>query len=477
MLFVNYTPTIRPAADCCRKLVKFITAVTVVAPLAWAAMPERSLAGDYDSTQVGTGAPPEAEDSGRFVRIGVGKSAVIRLPSEATDVIVGSPAIVDAVMRNKKTAYLFGIASGQTNIFFFDDKGQQIMAIDLEVTLDMTALQKLIKRAIPGTKITVDTVNSNVILGGMAATAAEAKMAVDLADKFTNTVGGANVVNTMRIAGEDQVMLKVRVIEIKREVVKQLGFDLSAAIDVGGFALSMAATHGIGTDFLDVGYSSGGDNVSAVIRALESENLVRTLAEPNLTAVSGEAAKFHAGGEVNVCASRDESGNCQTDFRDIGVSLRFTPVVLDQGRINLKISTEVSELAAATCTTGVVCFTSRDAETTVELPSGGSMMLAGLIKDTMRQAISGTPGLKDLPVLGSLFRSRDYAADETELVVIVTPYIVAPAHESQLATPADGFNTPTDRQTILFGRLNKVYGTPGKHPDGVYHGNIGFIVQ
>ena len=477
MLFVNYKPTIRPAADCFRKLVKFIAAVAVVAPLAWTAMPARSLAGDYDSTQVGAGTPPEAEDSGRFVRIGLNKSAVIRLPSEARDVVVGNPGVVDAVMRNKNTAYLFGLAVGQMNIFFFDDKGQQIMAIDLEVTLDMTALQKLIKRAIPGTKITVDTVNSNVILGGMAATAEEAKMAVDLADKFTNSTGGATVVNTMRIAGEDQVMLKVRVIEIKREIVKQLGFNLSAAIDAGGFALSMAATHGIGTDFLDTSYSSGGDNISAVIRALESENLVRTLAEPNLTAVSGEAAKFHAGGEVNVCASRDDNGNCQTDFRDIGVSLRFTPVVLDQGRINLKIATEVSELAAATCVTGAVCFTSRDAETTVELPSGGSMMLAGLIKDTMRQAVAGTPGLKDLPVLGSLFRSRDYAADETELVVIVTPYIVSAVHESQLATPADGFNTPTDRQTILFGRLNKVYGTPGKHPEGVYHGNIGFIVQ
>lgn len=477
MSFVNCKPTIRPAADCFRKLVKLAAAFAVAAPLALTAMSERILAGDYDATQIGGGTPPEAEDSGRFVRIGLGKSAVIRLPSEARDVIVGNPAVVDAVMRNKNTAYLFGVTAGQTNIFFFDDKGQQVMAIDLEVTLDTTALQKLIKRTIPGSRITVDTVNSNVILGGLAVTAGEAKMAVDLADKFTNTTGGASVVNAIKIAGEDQVMLKVRVIEIKREIVKQLGFDLSAAIDVGGFALSMATTHAIGTDFLDVGYSSGGDNISAVIRALETENLVRTLAEPNLTAVSGEAARFHAGGEVNVCASRDESGNCQTDFRDIGVSLQFTPVVLDQGRINLKISTEVSELAAATCTTGVVCFTSRDAETTVELPSGGSMMLAGLIKDTMRQSIEGTPGLKDLPVLGALFRSRDYAADETELVIIVTPYIVAPVHEKQLAGPADGYNTPTDRQTILFGRLNKVYGTPGKHPDGVYHGNIGFIVQ
>jgi pilus assembly protein CpaC len=137
----------------------------------------------------------------------------------------------------------------------------------------------------------------------------------------------------------------------------------------------------------------------------------------------------------------------------------------------------VSELSVATSVNGVPGFTSRSAETTVELPSGGSMMLAGLIKDSMRQQINGTPGLKDLPVLGSLFRSRNYTANETELVVIVTPYLVGPVHENQLATPADNFNAPTDRQTILFGRLNKVYGTPGKNPDGVYHGNIGFIVE
>jgi pilus assembly protein CpaC len=477
MLFAHHKLTIRPAADSFRKLAKLAAAFAVAAPLSLMAMQERAAAGDYDSTQVGTGAPPEAEDGGRFVRIGLFKSAVIRLPSEAHDVIVGDPSIVDAVVRNKNTAYLFARTLGQTNIFFFDAKGQQIMAIDLEVTLDMTALQKLLRRTIPGTKITADTVNSNVILGGTAATAAEAKMAVDLADKFTNSSGGATVVNAIKISGEDQVMLKVRIVEIKREVLKKLGVDLAAAVSVGGFAFKLATTHAIGGDSFFTSYSNGGDKVSSLVEALELDNLARILAEPNLTAVSGEAAKFHAGGEVAVCGSRDDNGNCQTDFREFGVSLNFTPVVLDQGRISLKIATEVSELDPANAVNGVPGFSSRSAETTVELPSGGSMMLAGLIKDTMRQQISGTPGLKDLPVLGSLFRSRDYTANETELVVIVTPYLVGPVHESQLATPADNYNAPTDRQTILFGRLNKVYGTPGKNPDGVYHGNIGFIVQ
>lgn len=476
MLFAQKKPTIRPATDCFRTLVQLAAALAVAIPLALTAMPERAAAGDYS----GTGGFGETEDSGRFVRIGLNKSVVIRLPSEARDVIVGNPAVVDAVVRDKNTAYLFGIAVGQTNIFFFDANGRQIMAIDLEVTLDMTALQKLIKRTLPGSRITVDTVNSNVILGGTAVTAAEAKLAVDLADKFTNSSAGATVVNTIKITGEDQVMLKVRIVEIQRDVLKQFGVDLSAAVSIGGFAFNLASANPIG--LLDprqiiTSYTSGNDRITAIVQALETDGLLRTLAEPNLTAVSGEAAKFHAGGEVAICGSRDTNGNCQTDFREFGVSLQFTPVVLDQGRINLKITTEVSELSVSLAVNGVPGFTSRSAETTVELPSGGSMMLAGLIKDSMRQQVNGTPGLKDLPVLGSLFRSRSYTANETELVVIVTPYLVGPVHENQLATPADNFNAPTDRQTILFGRLNKVYGTPGKHPDGVYHGNIGFIVE
>jgi pilus assembly protein CpaC len=163
-------------------------------------------------------------------------------------------------------------------------------------------------------------------------------------------------------------------------------------------------------------------------------------------------------------------------FRDFGVSLGFTPVVLSEGRINLKISTEVSELSSRAIGTLPILDT-RSTETVIELPSGGSMMLAGLIKDTTRQLVDGTPGLKKLPVLGALFRSRDFKHNQTELVVIVTPYLVGSVAERQLSTPADRLNTPTDRQTILLGRLNKVYGTAGQNPDGVYHGNVGFIVE
>jgi len=422
---------------------------------------------------------PGATDDGHFLRLGFHKSAVIKLPAEVKDVIVGDPLVVDAVVRNKTTAYLFARTTGQTNIFFFDRDGRQIMNLDLEVALDMTALQKLIDRSIPGSRITVDTVNEKVVLGGTATNASEAKLATELAAKFVGDE--ANVVNAMSIAEGDQVMLKVRVVEIQRDVLKQLGINLdNVAFDIGKFAFNLATANPVSTSYLGAtgSYVNGSTNIQASINAMEKDGVLHTLAEPTLTAISGQSASFHAGGQFPYVTgySCDQTTNFCTrsiTYKDYGVKLGFTPIVLSGGRINIKIGTEVSELADAS--TGAL--NTRSAETTVELPSGGSMMLAGLIKDTNRQIISGTPGLKNLPVLGALFRSRDYTSNQTELVVIVTPYLVNPVNEKQLATPADRYNMATDRQTILFGRLNQVYGSAGRHPDGVYHGNVGYIIE
>jgi pilus assembly protein CpaC len=397
---------------------------------------------------------------------------------------------VDAVVRSKNTAYLFARAIGQTNIFFFDEGGRQILNLDLEVAIDVTALRNLLQRSIPGTKITVDTVNNSVVLGGTAPNAAEAKFAEDITTKFLSrvvaNVAESGFVNTIKITGEDQVMLKVRVVEVQRDVLKQFGVDLQALLSVGKFAFNLASITQVGGAILpitpDTGYkgvyTDGANSITGVIRAMEQDGVLKTLAEPNLTAVSGQPAKFHAGGEIpyETCSGLGADRECSVTFRDFGVSLGFTPVVLSEGRINLKISTEVSELSSRAIGNLPILDT-RSTETVIELPSGGSMMLAGLIKDTTRQLVDGTPGLKKLPVLGALFRSRDYKHNQTELVVIVTPYLVGSVAERQLSTPLDRFNTPTDRQTILLGRLNKVYGTAGQNPDGVYHGNVGFIVE
>ena len=475
MLLDRLTRSLKLTAGAC-----WCLPATGVLAFALAAAAPSVHATDLDYARTG------AAEEGHFVRIGLGKSLVIRLPADAKDVIVGDPTIVDAVVRSKDTAYLFARAVGQTNIFFFDAHGRQIMNVDLEVALDMTALQKLIKRTSPGSQITVDTVGGNVVLKGLAVNAVEAKLAEDLAAKFAGDPG--KVVNALKIAEGDQVMLKVRVVEIKRTVLKELGIDINElAFEVGNFAVGLASFNPISplTGFGGGGTisgSGGGVDFSTSFRALESEGLVHTLAEPTLSAASGQAAKFHAGGEIPypICTGDLTNRLCQIQFREIGVKLDFTPIVLSEGRISLKILTEVSERGAEEIElfdSEFPTIDTRKAETTVEIPSGGSMVMAGLIKNVTRQQLDGTPALKDLPVLGTLFRSRDFQQETTELAVIVTPYVVSHVHESQLATPADGLNQPSDRQTVLFGRLNKIYGTAGHHPNGVYHGNVGFIIE
>ncbi len=478
-----------------------LSAAALVMGLSMVAMPSAgfmtssALASDLDYSQPGT-----QSDDGNYLRIGLAKSAVIRLPAAVKDVIVGDPAVVDVVIRNKNTAYLFGRSAAQTNVFFFDADGREVLHLDLEVTLDSKALKKLLDRTIPNNKIQVDTTGQNIVLKGVAQNAAEAKIAQDLAVRMG---GGdaANVVNAMSIGEGDQVMLKVRIVEVKRDVAKKLGIALQSAFSVGDLVAgstvfnpvtSLAGIFGGSAGFsgTTASYNNGNTSIDAAIEAMESQGVLRTLAEPTLTSISGQPAAFHAGGEFDAgsaCTGASGStnngtgsydgGSCGPTFKPYGVTLGFTPKVLSEGRIELKIATSVSELDAANSTANSRALSTRTAETTVELPSGGSMMLAGLIKDVSANAVKGTPGMKDIPVLGALFRSRDFLTQQTEMVVIVTPYIVNPVAEKNLVTPADGFSDPTDIQGTLFGRLNKVYGTPGKHPNGVYHGTVGYIIE
>lgn len=452
-------------------------ALMIVAP--WAAH-QRAFASDY-----GTSAA-DANGS-RFVRIGLNKSIVIKLPAEARDVLIGNPDIVDAVVRTKNTAYLFARAIGQTNIFFFDANGRQILSLDLEVSQDMAALQKLIQRTVPGSRIKVDTIGENIVLSGTAKTPSEAKLAFDLAAKFAGADGDKKVVTTINVLGKEQVMLKVRIAEVQRNVLKQLGINVHAIFEVGKFAFNLQNINPFSSPLISPGggyqgsWANGGDFADVIIRAMERDGLLRTLAEPTLTAISGETANFLAGGEFPIPVAQDDN-TVTIEFKKFGVGLGFTPLVMSEGRISLKISTEVSDISndvTVSLGTDVVIpsLNVRRAETTVELPSGGSIAMAGLIRDSSRSDITGTPGLKDLPVLGVLFRSRDFQQNQSELVVIVTPYVVNPVNEGELALPTEGLALATDRQAILFGRLNKIYGKPGRRPNGVYHGNVGYIVD
>ena len=446
-------------------------------------------AGDARLVKIDQGGAGQAS---RSIVLGLNKAAIVELPVAARDVLVSNPAIVDAVVRTSKRTYLIGLAVGQTNAFFFNESGQQILNLEIRVARDLSGLRDSLRQYFPSARIDVESINDHVVLSGMVASASEASKAQDLAARYIG-VDKENVLNMLGIEGKEQVMLKVTVAEMQRSVIKQLGVDLSSAASFGDFALRLATSNAFSVQGQSLGglstegTSYNGDDIGAALRALERDGILRTLAEPNLTAISGESAKFLAGGEFPVPTSRDRDGNVQLEFKPFGVGLNFTPVVLSEGRISLKISTEVSELSSdgafvlqGSSSTGVTVpgLKVRRAETTLELPSGGSLVMAGLLSDTTRQNIDGVPGAKDMPVLGQLFRSRDYQKNETELVVIVTPYLVDPTQKNMLRTPADGFANASDAKTIFFGKLNEQYGKNGAKVDAEsYRAPVGFIEE
>jgi pilus assembly protein CpaC len=304
------------------------------------------------------------------------------------------------------------------------------------------------------------------------------------------------VINLLTIQGEDQVQLKVTVAEIQRNAAKQLGIDLRGAITVGQFASAFRIdnpfpVHGApltdtlglaGTGDPNAGNTTFNRGFFGALRALDQTGMVRTLAEPTLTAISGESAYFLAGGEFPVPTGRDRDGNITITFKPFGVSLTFTPVVLAEGRISLHVKTEASELSTenAVQLSGLTipAVVVRRSESTLEMPSGGSMVMGGLLQDNIRQTISGFPALMKLPVLGTLYRSRDFKRNETELVIIVTPYLVKPVARTALARPDDGYNPASDATSDFLGRLNRAYGFKGRpNPAGSSTGKYGFIFE
>ena len=432
------------------------------------------------------------------------KATIVDLPSDARDVLVANPEIVDAVVRTAKQTYLLGKKIGQTNIFFFDAAGNQMLDLEVCVERDVAPLISSIKRFMPGSNVTVTPVKDNIILSGTVRNAVMSDKARDLAGRFVENPD--QVVNMLGIEGGEQVMLKVRVVEMQRNLAKQLGVDLNAAAAIGDTTFNVLSQNPfslLGDTLSNSTYSStytdpsNGDFAQGVLRALERVGMVRTLAEPTLTSVSGESANFLAGGEFPVPIGRDRDGNITIEFKPFGVGLGFTPVVLSEGRISLKISTEVSETSnddalVANGTTvidgngnpitfgglTIPSLVVRRTETTIELPSGGSMVIAGLLSDTTKQNLDGIPGIKDMPVLGALARSRDFRNEQTELVILVTAYLVGPVNEKELATPADKWAPPSDADAILLGRLNARYSKRGQVLERrSLQGPLGFIVQ
>lgn len=417
--------------------------------------------------------------------LGIDKSTVIDLPRAVADVVITNSSIADAVVQTRRRIIFRGVAIGETNAFLYDDEGNEILSLEISVQQDLRGFEDLVARHVPTARVFAESINGAVILTGAVANASESEQVLQLAELYT---GADDIVNMMSVAATDQVLLEVRVVEMQRTYLKQLGLNPSADLEIGedldlNFGFSGAATPENGltiggdyTDFSDTGYAQFAARLD--VAALERIGVARTLAEPTLVALSGELATFMAGGEFPVPTPADENGVVGIQFRQFGVGLGFTPVVLSENRISLRISTEVSELSAQGAIGGVPALTTRKVETTVELPSGQSMMLAGLIQTRTRQQIDQIPGIENVPVLGSLFRSRDFNNDETELVFIITPYLVDPTNRNALRTPADGFANPSDAETLLFGRLNAQYGDGHQDlsPDS-YRAPVGFIEE
>ena len=493
-------------------------AICVAAALAAVAPASTVRASDGDDF-ARMGAMPDA--AALPLQLGVGQSVIRDLPEEAGEIYVGDPNVANAIVRTAKRIYISGVANGHTSIFALAKDGRRIAFFQVSVGRAVGELTALLNVSIPGNEIRVRTVENTIILTGSVASAEEAQKALDIASGFVNNSsasasgtapsasasngssggGGApggsagkssmspqgKVVNALTIRGADQVSLRVTVAEIRRDIIKQLGVNLSGSGPNGSFTLEnpfaingLVAAASEGT----LNWARGNQSLSATLQAFERQGVAHTLAEPTVTAVSGETAKFLAGGTIPILNSVQCNPTCQYGFiqQPYGVTLNFTPVVLSPGRIQLRIATEVTDIDYAKQITfsGITIpgFRTRNNTTTVELPSGGSIASAGLISTQTEQAINGFPALMNLPVLGALFRSRDYQRNETELLIVVTPFIAHAVDPSQVVRPDQNFQDASDPQTWFLGRVNRIYSTSQSlQPMPGYSGKIGFITQ
>ncbi len=436
----------------------------------------------------------------RKLDLSIGRSLVVELPRDAKEVFVANPRVANAVVRSARKLFIIGIADGSTSMFVIDAEGRQISALEIEVGRDLNVLRQTLRAAMPKAQIEIKAAGTSILLVGTVANASEATQAVDIANAFVGTTGGlfssakGAVINSLAIRGRDQVMVKVVVSEVSRKAIKQLGINSTGEWKLGNFSVMPSidnplplSPQALSATAITAGI---GNSTNFTLRALERAGLSRVLAEPTVTAISGESAKFTAGGEVPVPSGYtcDANNRCTLGivYRPIGVALNFTPIVLSDNKISMRIATEVTELDFENqirlsdnnqSSINAPAFRVRKSDTTVELPSGGTLATAGLIQRVSKSSLNGLPGLMNLPIIGVLFRSRDYQREETELMITATPYIAKPMEPNQVQRPDDGFVESHDAQAVLLGRLNKIYGTSGGPLPQAYKGRVGFIAD
>jgi pilus assembly protein CpaC len=424
------------------------------------------------------------------------KGRVIRLPRPAATVFVADPEIADVQAQSPSIVYLFGKRAGETSLFAVDENDQLLLRTRVVVQHNLSALRDSINQLLPTARVEVATIDGSIVLSGQVDSPLQAEELRELAERYLGDK--ETLLNRVRVDAPTQVHLRVRVAEVSRDVLKQFGINWQALFETGDFAFGFVNGRAVtnaagqflrqpdGANSLFGTFTNDNDSVNVALDALAEEGLVNVLAEPNLTALSGETASFLAGGEFPIPIDNGNNG-LTIEFKEFGISLAFTPTVLTADRISLKVRPEVSDLSekGAITVNGLVIpgLATRRAETTVELGSGQSFAIGGLMSSDIQNRLSKFPGLGDLPVLGTLFRSQRFQSSETELVILVTPYLVRPVDDaSAMAAPTDGYRAPTDIERILEGRLHSARLQPGRAgpigPAGQrLAGPVGFVLE
>lgn len=415
--------------------------------------------------------PPSSSQIDLEVR----KGSLVRLDKPASNVFIADPEVADVQIKSPQLLYVFGKAPGETSLYALSDDDRVLFSAGITVRHNVSRLNAGLGQMLPNARVQATSFDGSIMLNGQVDSPRDAEDARRLAEKFAGT--SDLVLNNVTVQGPAQVNLRVRVAEVSREVMKQLGFNWEAAVVGNDYLLGIAtgadavstiadpvtglpvrtfSTLNNGTHSYVGSLTSGKLDINAVVDALETEGLVSILAEPNLTAISGESASFLAGGEFPVPVPQRNRDTITIAFKQFGVGLSFTPTVLSDDRINLKILPEVSQLTSAGSVSlagfSIPGLTTRRAQTTVELGSGQSFAIAGLLQSNVVRDLSKLPGFGDIPILGALFRSDGFRRNETELVFIVTPYIVQPVSNHRLATPNAGFEAPNDIERIIGGQ-------------------------
>ncbi|MEL6417322.1 MAG: type II and III secretion system protein family protein [Pseudomonadota bacterium] len=406
------------------------------------------------------------------LNVPINRAIVVESDVPFAELSIANPGIADISSLSDRTIYVLGKAPGLTTLTLLDGSGQLITNVDVRVAADVSEFKERLRQILPGEKIEVRTANDGIVLSGVVSSSARLQRALDLAERYAE----GRVSNLMVVGGIQQVMLKVRFAEMERNVSKSLssslalnGITLDGDLGVnsgpGTLNTSGAVTNALGGSIpatnenagaIVFGFNAGDLEVGLLLEALETKGVVRTLAEPNLIALSGQEAKFLAGGEYPVPVSQD-NGEVTVQFKPFGVELNFIPRVVDQDIINLELNAAVSAIdpnnGFRIDAFEIDAFSRRETETTVELRDGDSFAIAGLLQDTFRDNNAQIPWLGDIPVLGALFRSADYQRNQSELVIIITAHLVQPTRGDVLALPTDRVKPPTEQDLFLFGRV------------------------